>query len=259
MSASTLPLTGRGIVITRPAGQAHALAELIRENGGHTILVPAIEIKGVEDRSAVDAIVARLDSYDLAIFISPNAATKGCEAVRARRSFPEHLRIAAVGPGTAAALKSLGVSAVLAPGQAADSEALLALPELQQLAGARVVIFRGVGGRELLRDTLVERGASVDYAECYRRVRPQVNVESLLRAWSAGEIDAVVVTSSEGLRNLFDLLGAAGRERLASTPVFVPHTRITATASELGLKDVVTTQPGDRGLFSALLDRFQLR
>ena len=151
------------------------------------------------------------------------------------------------------------MSAVLAPDQAADSEALLALPELERVAGQRIVIFRGAGGRELLRDTLVGRGAAVEYAECYRRVRPRVDVGPLLASWRAGDIDAAVVTSSEGLRSFHDMIGASGREHLARTPLFVPHARIAATARELDLDDAIVTGAGDDGIVRSLVEYFAVR
>jgi uroporphyrinogen-III synthase len=176
-----------------------------------------------------------------------------------RRSFPAQLKVAAVGRGSADALEALGVRPVIAPEEGADSESLLRVPELEHVAEQRIVIFRGVGGRELLRDTLVARGASVEYAECYRRVRPEADRTLLMQSWSKGEIDAIVVTSSEGLRNLHDLIGADGRELLAMTPVFASHERIAATASELGLKQVFVTRPGDRGIAASLAQHFGAR
>ena len=243
------PLAGRGIVITRPARQAAALADLIEARGGRAILFPVIEIRDVEDRGALDAIIDRLDDFDLAVFISPNAAAKGWEAVRARRTFPQRLKIAAIGRASARKLHRMGASAVLAPKEGADSESLLELPELKAVAGKRIVVFRGAGGRELLRESLVARGASVEYAECYRRLRPEVDSGPLVRSWD--EVDGVVVTSSEGLRNFHDMLGIAGRERLARTPLFVPHPRIAATAGELHLEAIVTG-PGDEGIAASL-------
>jgi len=256
MPAPTLPLHGRGILITRPAAQSAELAALVAQHGGRPILFPAIEILDVEDRAALDAIIDRLETYDLAIFISPNAVTKAYEAIRARRSFPPKLKFATVGRGSAAMLAALGLGPAIVPEDGADSENLLRLPELARVAGQRIVIFRGSGGRELLRETLVQRGAAVDYAECYRRGRPGTGVETLMKAWAAGEIDAAVVTSSEGLRNLHDIVGTAGRRHLAVTPLFVPHPRIAATANELGVRDVVVTATGDRAIAASLVEYF---
>ena len=115
-----------------------------------------------------------------------------------------------------------------------------------RVAGKRVVIFRGEGGRELLGDTLRERGATVDYVACYRRARPKRDTQPLLRAWDNGEIDAVTVSSSEGVRNLFAMLGERGQRWLKRTPVFAPHARIAANARALGCERVTETAPGRR-------------
>lgn len=250
-------LEGRGVVITRPAHQSEALAALIRERGGRPMLFPVIEIRELEDTAALDAIIRRLDDFDLAIFVSPNAAQKGWAAIHARRSFPPQLAIATIGRASARELRRLGASPVIAPHEGSDSESLLAMPELHAVAGKRIVIFRGIGGRELLRETLEARGASVEYAECYRRARSQADAASLAAAWGCGEIDAVVVTSSEGLRNLCEMLGDAARDHLRETPLFVPHPRIAATARELGLTQVVVTGPGDEGIVAGLETYFR--
>jgi uroporphyrinogen-III synthase len=247
-----MTLQGRGIVITRPAHQSDALAALLRGRGGRPILFPAIEIRDVEDAAALDAIVARLDDFDLAVFVSPNAAVKGWAVIHARRSLPAHLAIAAIGRASARELERLGARGVIAPKAGSDSESLLAMQELRAVAGKRIVIFRGVGGRELLRETLEARGARVEYAECYRRVRSDADVGALLAAWDRGEVDALVATSSEGLRNVCEMLGAAGRDRLARTPLFVAHPRIAATARDLGLTEIVVTASGDEGIVAGL-------
>jgi uroporphyrinogen-III synthase len=242
---SPLPLADRGILITRPAGQSAALASLVAQNGGRPVLFPVVEIADVADRGALAATIDALDTYDLAIFVSPTAVEKGCGAILARRRLPARIQVAALGQGSARALQRLGVVGVIAPPDGADSESLLARPELQNIAGRRVIIFRGVGGRDLLRQTLVSRGATVDYAECYRRTRPMVDVSALVSAWNAGQVHAAVVTSGEGLRNLWDMLDAKGRASLAATPLFVPHPRIAEAARELELTHVVVTGAGD--------------
>jgi uroporphyrinogen-III synthase len=142
----------------------------------------------------------------------------------------------------------------LAPSERFDSEALLALPEMQanRVAGKRVAIFRGDGGRELLADTLRERGALVDCIASYRRSGPPDGVRPLLAAWQAGKLDALTVSSSEGLRYLLDLLDAEGHAFLASTPVFVPHARIAENARALGLSNIILTDAADAGILAGL-------
>lgn len=253
---TALPLAGRGIVVTRPAHQAAGLAELIRAAGGNPILFPVLEILDTENLQPLIDAIARLDEYRLAVFISPNAVVRTMNQVAARRAWPAQLRVAAVGKGGVKELRRFGITGIIAPDRMFDSEHLLALPELQDVKGQRVVIFRGDGGRELLGDTLAARGAVVDTVECYRRAQPRVDAAPLLKAWARNEVHAVTVTSSEGLRNLFEMVGRLGQSWLRRTPVFAPHPRIAAAARELGCTIVVDSAPGDEGLIEALQRRF---
>jgi len=246
-------LAGRRIVVTRPAGQNEGLAEMIRAEGGEPIVFPVLEILDLEDTRALVAAADRLDEYDLAVFISPNAVDKALNVIGARREWPQGLRAATIGRASERALARYGVTDVIAPSGRFDSEALLALPQLAGVQGWRVVVFRGDGGRELLGDTLRERGATVDYIECYRRVRPNADVEPLLKRWGRGEIDAVTVSSSEGLRNLYDMLGKLGQAWLKRTPLLAPHARIAENARALGCERVIETGPADEGLCAGLV------
>ena len=209
------PLSGRGIVVTRPREHAQALAERIRMASGDPILFPTIEILPPENPGAVRDLIARLDGFQLAIFVSPTAAMRGYAMVAASRKWPESLGVAAVGIGTATALEERGIHAVIAPAGEADSEALAELPDLQDLRGRSVVIFRGQGGREWLRTRLEARGARIEYAECYRRARPDADAGGLLARWQRGGIEAVSITSAEGLANFFEMLSPTGRDTCA--------------------------------------------
>lgn len=246
------PLAGCGIVVTRPAHQAGVLAELIRGDGGNPILFPVLEILEVADLQPLVEVIARLDTFDLAVFISPNAVAKALNQITARRPWPAGLLAAAVGKGSVKELRRFGISEIISPQRNYDSEGLLELPQLQAVAGKRIVIFRGDGGRELLADTLTARGAKVEYVECYRRARPRADAAPLLRAWARGEVHAVTVTSSEGLRNLFEMLGKLGQSWLRRTLLLVPHQRIAEAARELGCTRVAETAPGDEGLMAGL-------
>ena len=245
----TIPLAGLNIVVTRPREQAAQLAQRIEQAGGNARLFPLLEISPAADPQSLLKLVAHLNEFNLAIFISPNAVRYGMDAIRASGTLPAQLRIATVGQGSAKALRDLGVQEIIAPQGRFDSEALLALPELQQVAGWRVVIFRGNGGRELLGDTLKTRGASVEYAECYRRAKPQQDGAALL----AASPHAVTVTSSEALGHLWDMLDESSRARLANVPLFVPHARIAEAAQRLGWRNVIPVAGGDDGLFSGLV------
>lgn len=256
--ARALSLSGRHIVVTRPAGQARALADAITAEGGTPVLFPVLAIFDTEDLQPLLNMAARLDAFDLAIFISPNAVNKALDVIAAHREWPAHLRIATMGNSSERELQRFGFRDVIAPRGRFDSEALLELPPFapEQVSGKRVVIFRGDGGRELLGDTLRSRGASVEYIECYRRGKPDLDAAPLLGLWARNELDAITVTSSEGLRNLFDIVGRQGQAWLKKTPLFVPHARIAEEAQRLGLQWVILTGAGDDGLVAGLVEHF---
>lgn len=229
-------LAGVRVLVTRPRDQAENLARLIEERGGEAIRFPVIEIAEPQDTQALLAVIDRLKDFALAIFISPNAVNRAMNLIQARGGLPPATRAACVGCGSARELKHFGIENVIVPQGRFDSEALLELPELRQVAGQRIVIFRGDGGRELLGDTLEARGARIEYAECYRRLRPHTDTTPLLRRWARGEIDIVSVTSVQGLHNLFDMLGKAGQHWLIRTPVIVVSERMLEVCRELGFK-----------------------
>jgi uroporphyrinogen-III synthase len=234
-SSGAKALAGRVILVTRPREQAAGLARAIEGAGGRAKIFPAIEIRDLPPPPAL----ARLADYDLAIFVSPTAVTK---AMPRLGPLPPP-RAAAVGEGTRRELERYGVRDVVTPSAGADSEALLG--ELGDVEGKRILIVRGQGGRALLGDTLRGRGATVEYAECYRRVRPQAT-------WR-GRADAITVSSAEGLANLFEMLDAA---LLRETPLFVPHERIAEAARGRAVREVVVGGPSDEEMVAGLMAYF---
>lgn len=256
------PLAGLTIVITRPRDQATQLTQGIEQAGGTALLYPLLEIAEIQDKQALREQLSRLAQFELAIFISPNAVRYGLAAIRAA-SLLNHatnpllplqdggsLRIATVGQGSARALREAGVADIIAPTDRFDSEGLLALPELKDVSGKRVLIFRGDGGRELLGDTLKARGATVEYAACYRRIKPQQEVQALLNPLP----DAITVTSSEALSHLDQMLADAPSGAVRAIQLFVQHARIAELARQLGWQQVLQTASGDEGLLAGLLD-----
>ena len=255
---SAFPLADTVVLVTRPAHQAQHLCALIEAEGGRAIAFPVLEIQDLKDNSAVMRLLERLDEFDIAIFISANAVIKAMDLILSQRDWPSHLQIAVVGARTAEALQEYGVTVDICPEEKFNSEALLALPEMCAIKNKKVVIFRGEGGRELLADTLRQRGADIEYAEVYRRGKPAdtpghapLNLADLLMT---DKINIIVVTSNEGLRNLWELAGAAGQEMLTHMPLAVMSARIAAVAQELGVKYPVLVAPeaNDEGLLAAI-------
>ncbi len=238
------PLQDVGVLITRPTHQAGNLIRLVEQHGGVAIAFPTIEIGPPVDPGPLLVLLGRLSEFDLAIFVSPNAVEQTFVWLRTlRRTWPEGLPVACVGRASARALEELGIRGVVAPERRYDSEALLALPALQEMAKKRVVIFRGDGGRELLGDALIERGAEVVYAESYRRMRPQADATTLIDAWRQDEIHIVCITSTDGLSNLLEMLGDMGREWLLHTPIVTLSELQAAACRRFGLVDEVLIAP----------------
>lgn len=243
--------------MTRPREQARGLARRVEAAGGRSLLYPAIEIGEPADLPRVQQVVDGLAQAALAIFVSPAAVQKGMDLVSRRGGWPQSVRAAAVGAGSRRELEQRGVAQVLAPETGSDSEALLAMPQLAEVSGRRIVIFRGAGGRELLGETLAARGALVEYAECYRRLRPRTDMAPLLAEWDRGGVHAVTVFSAEALANLGALLGEAGQARLRTTPLFVPHRRIADEALKLGILEATVGGPGDEEMVARLVAYFR--
>ncbi len=251
-------LDGRRVVVTRPEAQAVKLCGEIASRGGEPVCFPILAISPVEDDTELRVAVDTLEQFDLAFFVSPNAVQHALAFILARRTWPDGVIVATVGKGSERVLRGFGFERVVAPESGFDSESVLALPEFSAgaIAGRHVVIFRGDGGRNLLGETLVERGARVTYVTCYRRHCPDTDPGPLLEMAGRGELDAITLTSSEGVHNLVKMVGCDGMRALGKVPVFAPHPRIARFAREAGFGEVVETAPGDDGLLEALADRF---
>jgi uroporphyrinogen-III synthase len=247
-----LPLQGRAILVTRPRAQAGLLAQRIHEAGGEALLMPTLEIEPIEGAPELGRIVSRLADCALAVFVSANAVRCGWPLIEAHGGWPAGLRAAAVGRGTEQALHAHGLRDVIVPAGNGDSESLLAMPELREVRGWRIVVFRGVGGRELLAQALRARGADVEYVECYRRAKPGAVPPALLARLRTGTLHAITGTSGEGLANLLESLGEAAPLAL-SIPVFAIHPRIAERARALGFAQAVVTQSGDEGLLRGMM------
>ena len=251
-------LAGKRIVLTRPAGQNETLATVLQAQGAAVWCLPLIEIlpPSEADAAALQALAPLLSSFDLAFFVSPNAVEHALR-VLPHAGWPANLGVATVGPGSARALHQAGFSEVIVPQAGFDSEAVLALPAFAApaVAGRRVLILRGNGGRELLAETLAARGAQVAVRTCYQRRAPVLDVAPLLQAARDGALHALVFSSSEAVGNLALRLGEATHELLQAVPAFVPHPRIAQRVRELGAAELIETAPGDAGLLEALLAR----
>lgn len=250
----TSRLAGWNVLVTRPAGQAESLCTLIERAGGHPVRFPLIAIEPSGTADSTLRLLQRLEDWDWLIFVSANAVHYGCGLGDWWKRLPDRLRIAAIGRGTRAALRELGLRVDLSPKAQFNSESLLDGPEFHAVEGQRFLLVRGCGGRELIAETLRRRGATVEYAEVYRRVTPRIVPDDLIPAWRRGEIHALVLSSGEALENLVKLLGTNHLDLLADTPVAVISERLATRAKDIGCRRIdIAPEASDAGLCSAIL------
>lgn len=224
-------LAGLTVVVTRPQRQAGPFIASATRSGARCIALPAVEIETLK-LGAADRERLAPDAHDWAIYTSANAV----EASLAQMPAPERCRVAAVGRATARALESQGIVVHALPDGRSDSEGLLALPVFANLDRQRILILRGVGGRELLREQLQARGAVVNVAEVYRREAAHADPGTLAALQSALADDAgrvvVAVTSVEVLDGFLGLLPTHVAAHVRDCALLLPGTRVADAARE---------------------------
>lgn len=242
------------VLVTRPAGQAERLCSLIEAAGGEAVRLPALEIHPLEDTSQLESLVAALDNFQLAVFVSVNAVQMGLPFILDRRPWPAGVKLAAVGPTSTRAIEHYGLSVDYVPEHEFSSEGLLAVDALQDMHGKRVVIFRGKGGRSKLYDSLTARGAEVEYAEVYQRTCPVVDYQTMLELLQQDNLDVISVSSNESLQNLFHMAGPRGQPLLREKLLLVPGQRQLVLAEQLGFTKIpiVADNASDEAFMEAL-------
>ena len=246
------PLVDRTILVTRPNGRERHLLSMIKRAGGTPIHYPAISIQPPRELEIKELIRLReqLQGFDMAIFISATAVE---HSLMYFPVLPEHFTVVSIGSKTSEALRRQNIPVdIEAPGN--DTESLLRMPQFQMplMEGKRVLIFRGVGGRPLLGDTLVRRGAQVRYVETYRRTLPP---QQALSSEQLADLDAITISSNDGLDNLVTLM--EDPSILIDIPLFVPSTRVVRQARQHGFKIVQQADSAtDEDMIAALIEYF---
>ena len=244
------------VLITRPAHQAHRLKELITELGGIAVSLPTLAIAPVADTQQLKAKLAKLADYDFLIFVSANAVTMLQQQVD-NDKMPATLKgqWVAIGEATAQAMQQIGWTVDIVPRQGFNSEALLATAALQNVAGQKILIVRGHGGREILSTQLSARGANVDYLDIYQRVLPSVNTTETLNLLNQQRLSAITMTSGEALHNLMTLIDAHYHQLLKAVPLIVLSERIGHIAQHIGFKHIaVAKKPTDAAIVQEVIN-----
>ncbi|MFV3366847.1 uroporphyrinogen-III synthase [Pseudomonas sp. NY15435] len=229
------------LLLTRPEEDCAALATTLAEHGIHGDCLPLLAITPREETPAERSLILDLDRYCAVIVVSKPAARLGLE--RLDRYWPQPpltQRWFTVGAATAAILEDYGLD-VVCPQDGDDSEALMALPEFEQalqVHDPKVLIMRGESGREFLAERLRGQGVAVDYLELYRRELPAYPQGELLRRIQAERLNAIAVSSGQGLEHLRQL-AAEDWPQVSAMPLFVPSPRVADQAREMGALQVI--------------------
>ncbi|MBD8897397.1 uroporphyrinogen-III synthase [Rhodanobacter sp. DHG33] len=228
-------LRGRVVVITRPAGTAAALMRRVRARAGVPLLLPGLSLRAIDD-PALPAQMRAAMKDGLLVFTSP-AAVRFAALLSPLRS---RAIVLAVGQGTAQALRRHGVLAQAPSRQ--DSEGLLDLPVMQDLQGMRVALIGAPGGRGLLREQLVARGAQLREVHVYQRVAPRWDRRHVEAVQALPLSARVLVSSAEALHNLAQRLPAAAWSRLRAAVAVVSSERLEQAAREAGFVRIVRAE-----------------
>lgn len=235
------------ILVTRPSPNGEQLVEQLRRLGHSAWHFPLVEFVPGKGLPNLAEQLASLVPGDIVISVSYQSVSyAGPQLIALKQAWPSTLNYYAIGRRSALHLHHYCQQSVEYPREQALSERLLELTALQQVADRHVLILRGNGGRELLADTLIQRGATVSYCETYARL--PINWDGAEQAvhWRRRGIGSIVVTSQEMLQRLFDLFPPNDRrEWLLNCRLIVVSERVATFANQLGWHNVVIAKGAD--------------
>lgn len=246
------------VLVTRPEGQGDALCAGLETLGLRAYQQPLLTLEPLESLSpASRQHLLDLDLYQHIVFISANAVRYGLDCIDDYwPQLPVGQNWYAIGASTAALLAERGLSPIT-PGDQMSSEGLLAVAELARVEGERVLIVKGEGGRETLRNKLTQRGAKVDELACYRRGCPSLPPGQLAANLSHWGIQLILISSGEGLRNLMALLSKEESTKFRDIGLVVPSLRVEKMAKEAGFTRVYRTPNASDGAVLAFLQEWR--
>jgi uroporphyrinogen III methyltransferase/synthase len=253
------PLFGRGILITRPEAQAEGLTELLRAQGARVIPFPVIRIEPPESWAPLDQALRRLEIYQWIVFTSANGVSSFFGRLRERGRDIRDLkgiRIATIGPATAAEVGALGIRVDIVP-EEFISEGVVRAFAGENLRGCRVLLPRAKEARDVIPEGLAEMGAKVDVVTAYRTVRSDRAAAELLPLFAGGKMDVITFTSPSTVTHFLGIMGPdfrlpAGIRIACIGPV------TAAAARKAGLTvDILQERYTIPALVDALADHFR--
>jgi uroporphyrinogen-III synthase len=254
-------LQGQIILNTRPAHQQAELTQMLQRDGARVLSFPVIEIEPVTPGDNQRQLQHPISDYDILLFVSRNAVDGAFQLVDTTRLHPA-TQLGVIGAATSAALRlaladsPVNVDDCLVAGEPYNSEALLQALARLNVTGKHVLIFRGQQGRNLLGDELQRRGAVIEYAEVYRRTLPADGARVYDKLLSSGLPTLVILTSTEGMQNLLELVDAESAQALCRIPWLLISERMRESALKLGHNAAVliAQNASDKGIRQTIRD-----
>ncbi len=250
------------ILVTRPEHQAHNLCYLIEQQGWQALRFPVLDIQAKVLTEQDIQLIQHIELYRYVFFVSVNAVNFGLPLLDDKKNYlqtTKKISCIAVGKATLLALAKHRIHSALSPIDGFNTEALLALPELQTLTGQRCLIIRGQGGRELLAESLRDRGAKVDYLEVYRRIIPCFDSKEVEACLLNNLLAAVLIYSGDALHHLVQMLDKQEiKINLLNVPLVVISDRVYTLAKKIGFKSIIVAeQASDTAMINALLNEVE--
>ena len=209
----TMPLFGRGVVITRPEAQAETFADLLRAQGANVIPFPVIRVVPPESWGPFDLALDRLETYHWILFTSANGVSSFFRRLRERDKDVRDLkgiRIATIGPATASAVERLGIRVDLVP-EEFISEGVVRVFSRENLKGCRILLPRAEEARDVIPAGLEKMGAKIDVVTVYRTLRSDRDAAELLPLLSRGKVDVITFTSPSTVTHFLGIMGPGFR------------------------------------------------
>ncbi|MCL6268375.1 uroporphyrinogen-III synthase [Sansalvadorimonas sp. 2012CJ34-2] len=246
-------LDGLNVLVTRPQPQADKLARHLSKLGAEPVVMPMVEIEPIYTQSSLppDSPLSDISQFDKVVVVSIPSAEQTFSLKPANANSADWFT---PGLSTAKALSRFGIEASC-PETAFTSEALLALPALQNIAGQRILLLKGEGGRDLLENELTIRGGKVSSLELYRRVCPKYASGELEQTVATRKIGAIVATSSQIVTHLLHNMKSENTgDLLYNVPLLVPSARVADYARTQGFQNVIICESaGNQDISNALL------
>lgn len=242
------------ILVTRPGAKGEALCQRLSASGDLATHFPTIEFAPPKDPAEFMQTLNTLGEMDWLIFLSPQSVISSVPFIRKRwPHFSDKVKFAAIGAGTAHALKDAGYNVDSIPSMEWSSEGLLSMPEFNEISGKKIAIICGEGGRGLLEPIFTERGAHVEHLLSYQRVVPKVSKENYPQIEN---IDVIICASFDAVKNLKKMLKKNDFSLCQQIPLIVASERIKMLAEDLDFQTIwAAHSASDDAMLEVLLQK----